>query len=492
MPSVAPTPFFHRRPVRAVAWAVVAATLASGVIGGLARGLGNKPDWSSFDRESRHAWEHREVTPNTNMFGYLPTTFFALWPFTAWTPPPVGLIAFVVVNIAACVATLLILRRHWFSMPTSRGLRPVQTDEDRQCPIAHLFIWPLVLYIAHLQHPLQANQFTIWVLALCVMGLTLLMHRRDLAGGLLLGLAGCVKVTPFIFVVYLLLRRRWRALSGMMLAVLLFDVVPAVAFFGIDGAVHEHRAWLRRAEWYSSRRFIEDPNLRVVRHGNNCSYAIVLARWLRSPPPGDQQVVLRGHPPPDVIERTRAALEPTEFLTLDPMPPNAGSWSLERHDLSGFPRFHVADLSAGTVRLIWAATLALGLGAVAVTTARRRLAAGTPAWKAEAALWMLLMFWPSPMMRDYYLALAFPAYILVWRAALARGPHAYRRSTRVAAVAAIAFVYLSVLALAWHVANWYGIHLATTAVLAATLWRIASPDREPHVSPDGSGSPASR
>lgn len=452
--------FFLRPFVRRTAWLVIVLAIGSGVVGGLWRGLDDQPDWRSFFRESRHVWEHGEIPPATGMFGYLPTTFFALWPFTVWSPAKLGLIAFVALNLGAAVAAPAILWRYWFA--------------GKCGPDGRLFVWPVFLFVAHFQHVLQANQFTLWVLVLCVIGLTLLMHKREWTGGLVLGAAGCLKITPFIFLLYLLCRRQWRALGGMALAVIVFDVVPSVAVFGGDGAIREHGNWLRRVDWYSARRLIEDPNLRVLRHGNNCSYAIVLARWLRAPPEADQQCVLRGHPPEDVVDSARAKLEANEFLTLDPMPPAEGDWALERYNLSDtsrVPRFHVADLSADTVWLIWAGTLILGLGAACLATIRsRRTSPPTGGWRAEAALWMLLMLWPTPMLRDYYLALTFPAYVVVWQTLLSQRTLVSSYG-RVFAAATIAVVYLSVPALASHVANWYGVHLATTATLtAATAW----------------------
>lgn len=453
-------PFLLHPVVRSIAWVVVVLAIGSGVIGGVWRGLHDGPDWRSFYRESRYVWEHREIPPATGMFGYLPTTFFSLWPFAVWSPGKIGLYAFVLLNLTAAVVTLSILRRYWFA--------------DTNGPDARLFVWPLFLFVAHFQHPMQANQFTIWVLALCVIGLTLLMRKREWSGGLILGLAGCLKLTPFLFLLYALCRRRWRTIGGTLLAVIAFDLVPAVTFFGWQGAIREHRNWLRRVDAYSARRFIDDPNLRVLRHGNNCSYAIVLARWLRSPPAGDRQVVLRGDPPEGVIDATRSALGPDEFLTLDTMPVEDGTWSIERYDLSDtsrVPRFHVADLSVNAVWLIWAGTLVIGLGAACVATIRRRPLSGDgPAWRAEAALWMLLMLWPSPMLRDYYLALTFPAYVVVWRTLAARRP-LWSAGPRFWVAGSIASIYVSVPSLASHTANWYGVHLVTTAVLtAATVW----------------------
>jgi hypothetical protein len=468
---------FQRPIVRHIAWLLVILVLLSGIVGGLYRGMKERPgpDWRSFLDESRDVWEHRTVPPHTRMFGYLPTTFFVLWPFTAWAPQPPGLVAFVMMNVLAVVATWFTLHRWWF---TGGGA----VDGGA-------IVWPLLLTVGHFQHVLQANQLTLCVLALCVIGLTLLMKRRQWLGGFALGLAGCIKVTPFVFIVYLALRRQWKALAGMLLAVILCDVVPSVVFFGPDGAVREHRGWLQRVEWYSNRRMIDDPLLRVRRHGNNCSYAIVLARWLRPGTDARYQVVLAGNPPAEVIKRTQADLRPDEYLVLDPKPTPGESWSQRRVEIPDVPRLHIARLSAQTVWVIWVSTLAVAIGALMLATARcRNTPPGGPGWTAEAALWMLLMLWPTPMMRDYYLALALPAYAIIWWSVLAQSDQAGHARGRMAAGGALAFFVLGgLIGIAWNPANWYGLHLATVAALAGATgwaWRAA---RSGHVERIGAG-----
>ena len=226
------------------------------------------------------------------MFGYLPATTFALWPFTAWLPQPLGLVLFVTSNLLAVIASLWIVHRWWWSSLGSRGF---------------WFVWPVLLVCANLQHALQANQLTLWTLLLCVAGLTLVGRRRDFLGGLVLGLAAVIKIMPGILLLYLLLRRRWRRSAAWSLRPWCSNVLPSVAFFGWHGAIHEHQAWLRRAEWHSNRQLIEQPLLRVHRHGTNSSFAAVLTRWLRALPPVDRQVILYGDPPAEVVARYRAA-----------------------------------------------------------------------------------------------------------------------------------------------------------------------------------------
>jgi hypothetical protein len=155
--------------------------------------------------------------------------------------------------------------------------------------------------------------------------------------------------------------------------------LPSCAFFGIDGAAREHSNWLRRVEWYANRWFIDDPWLRITRHGHehNCSLAVVLTRWLRAAPTGDQQVVVFGDAPAAEVDEIRARLRPEEHLTLDPMPRGRETWSIGRFthaDRSRIPRFHIADLSATSVQAIWLALelLAIAGAAVAIVRTRRR------------------------------------------------------------------------------------------------------------------------
>lgn len=65
-------------------------------------------------------------------------------------------------------------------------------------------------------------------LAVCVTGgAWLVWNRRPLSAGLLIALAACVKVTPGLWAAWLLYKRQWRALLGVILGVIiLLEVVP--------------------------------------------------------------------------------------------------------------------------------------------------------------------------------------------------------------------------------------------------------------------------
>ena len=378
-----------------LAWGVLVLALAVGVFSGMRRALRDRPDWQPLRSEVCYVWEHGHTAPGTAMFGYLPTTTFALWPFMTWTPLPIGAALYVLSNVLAGLASIWIVARWW-----------LREDADAT------FVWPVALISANFAHAIQANQLTMWTLLLCVAGLALAERRRGLIGGALLGLAALLKTMPAIFLFYLLLRRRGWAVVGMAAAFVVFDAAPSVAYFGWRGAADEHMAWLRRAQWHSNGHQIDDPLLRVHRHRSNASYSGVLTRWLREIRPVEQQVILFGDPPAEVVEQTRAELTKGQALSLDPMPPREGTWQKYVADISWVPRFHVADFSATTVRWIWGGTLAIGLVVLVWLTWRTQR--GGAEWTALAALWMLAMFWPSPMARHYYLSWAFPALAVVW------------------------------------------------------------------------------
>ncbi|MBU0637679.1 MAG: DUF2029 domain-containing protein [Planctomycetes bacterium] len=461
-----------------VGWLVVALVIASGAVGGVHRALHGRPDWGDLQNEARYVWEHHASARGTAMFGYLPATSFALWPFMVWPPVWLGATLYVGSNVLATVLSIWIVSRWWL---------------PREAPSGS-FAWPALLVCANFQHALQANQLTLWTLLLCVAGLTLIGRRRALVGGLVLGLAMVIKVMPVLLVGYLLLRRCWRALIGVALAVIVFDLVPSVWFFGWQGALDEHRAWVRRARWHSNLHLIEEPLLRVHRHGTNASYAAVLTRWLRATPPATRQVILYGEPPADVVERYRASLAADECLTLDPMPPRTGAWAEKRVDIAWVPRFHVADWPAWSVRLLWVVTLAGGLGVLAWFTWRSGALAEDD-WAPAAALWMLAVFWPSPMMRHYYLAWAFPAVAVVWGALRAGGPrHRLRwRAGECLAVAGLAAWGIGVACLGWRVVRWYGVHLGVLVVLMAATawaWRCAAARRCNHATTERAACPA--
>lgn len=464
-------PWYSRKWAITICWGLVLLAVISGVIGGLVRGLHDEPDWRAFVKETSYVWEHREIAPWTGMFGYLPAASFLLWPFTVWLPRPMGLIAFVLINGAAAVGAAWILFRWWFV--DSAGV-----EDGRPSGISKLALigWPLFVLGAHFQNVLQGNQLTIVLLFLCVAGLTLIQLKRSWSGGFMLGVATCLKVTPGILLVFLLLKRRWSAVGGMVLAFLLLDVVSSAAHFGINGAIHEHKAWLQRVGWYSNRRFVEDPWLRVMHHGHehNTSLSVVLTRWLREQPGTGRHIVIRGNPSDEELRKIRAAMVRGDHLSIDPMPTSGERYSVSFHEADArrsLPRSSIANWSGERVYILWMLIEATVLMIAVLITLRSRGPAGSPeAWQSQAALWLLVSMWPSPMLRDYYLPLALPAAVIAWRTVLACRSSEKIGAASVTAIAALVTCFVSVLCLASDTAEWYGVHFfALAALTMATM-----------------------
>lgn len=455
-PVQAPPPLAIR-----IAWTFVTLAILVGIIGGIYRAWNGRPDWGDLHAEVNYVWTHGHTAPGTAMFGYLPATTFMLWPFMVWLPTALGAVLYVISNAAAAIGSVVLLRRYWLQGPAN------------DTSIANSIVWPVLLAAANLAHGIQSNQTTLWTLFLCVAGITLVARRRDFRGGLLLGIAAAFKTMPLLFALFLLLRRNWAGVAGMFVAFILIDIIPSILFFGANGAVAEHRAWIRRASWHANHHLIQQPELRVHRHGNNAAYAAVLTRWLRPFPDAQRQVILYGNPPEHVVNRYHANLADDEILTFDPMPPRDAQWKEKRVSLLWVPRFHIANWSPNAVWWLWATTLGGAFVLLCAATWRTAGSRHPPETQAAAAVWMLAMFWPSPMMRHYYLAWALPALVIVWQTLLAtRQPAATRhRSGRTLAIGACTVWGIGAACLGWRVVRWYGIHLAALAFLtAAAAW----------------------
>lgn len=76
-------------------------------------------------------------------------------------------------------------------------------------------------------------------------GMYLMLGRdRQWTGGALLGVAAAFKLTPALFGLYLLSRRNWRALGGMVAAGLVCTVVLPTLVWGPEGSVQRYRSWI--------------------------------------------------------------------------------------------------------------------------------------------------------------------------------------------------------------------------------------------------------
>lgn len=103
------------------------------------------------------------------------------------------------------------------------------------------WIWPLV-------GDVQAGQTNLLMLLPLVAGLSLAQtetRTRDWLAGLLIALAICIKVTPIIFLPYMLFRRRWLLALAIVLGMVVWLLVVPGILFGWE----QNLRWLR--QWSS-------------------------------------------------------------------------------------------------------------------------------------------------------------------------------------------------------------------------------------------------
>jgi hypothetical protein len=438
-----------------LAWALVVVIFVSGVVGALIRGLGGGPDWNSFLPETRYFWEHGQVLPGGYMFGYLPVAYFALMPFTLVLPQPIGLYVYIGVNVLAAIGSLYVVWRWWINGKQMRsGL-----------------VWLVLLVALNCQHVFQLNQLTLWTLFLCVSGLALAGNGRQGLGGVLVGLAGLIKVMPMMMLGYFVFSRKWRAALATLATIVVFGVVPSMLVFGRQGTIEQHRAWLERSQWYSARAQISEPTLLgIYRHHGNFSYPAVLARWLRGQPDQPELVILMGTPPDEQVRQAQRELTPNEHLVRDPLARPKHLWDKERFDMSRRPHVSLARWPANVVWWIWAISLFIGLLALAGCTGwigwRR-----PGDWASPGALWMLAMFWATPMMMNYYLVLALPAVAVLFQEIVRQ--QRWSAGRIMSAIAIVGWIFGEI-SLGWRAVRWYGVHFVVLGLLAAALMVMQS------------------
>jgi hypothetical protein len=139
----------------------------------------------------------------------------------------------------------------WFFLKVAMALLAVYwvfrlvEDPDRPFPPWARAL-AVLLSLKPIVDDLNHGNVNLFILFLVVAALTLLRRGRDLLAGLVLGLAIACKITPALFLPYLLWKRAWRAVAGCAFGLVLFlypGVVPALRL-----GFHENAQQL--ASWY--------------------------------------------------------------------------------------------------------------------------------------------------------------------------------------------------------------------------------------------------
>ena len=271
---------------------------------------------------------------------------------------------------------------------------------------------------------IKFNQVSFFTLALLLAGIGALERGRDLRAGAWLAAAAVLKILPAIFLVWLVLKRRWAAVLGFCVAATILLAVPPFLALGPQKSVEYHKQWWSyNASEGGPRRWMME-----VESSPNTDHFV--DRRNQSIPALTGRLLWGGHP-------QKAAWQPMA-LSLD------------------------AALRVATL-------VTLGLGLALLFATRSRLAQPTDdpwRWRGEFALYAIAIQALAPLTRMYYLVWTMPALaVLVYFATPAAG------NSRTAgwARAGVA-LWLAGMAL-WpvRISREYGVHLAMLIGIGVVL-----------------------
>ena len=188
--------------------------------------------------------------------------FFAPFALLARLDAGLARLAWYFVNLAALA---------WALMAWTSALGPIAGSRIRWHDWRPEPYGPVVLSLLAVSFPLQTNfehqNMNLVLLALTGAAASALARDRDGTAGLLIGLASALKAFPGLLLVYLLLRRRWRAVAAGVFAACALTLLPAFQY-GAGGMAAEIRDWLAIS---TSRGW--------PARGHNQSLFAMVARW---------------------------------------------------------------------------------------------------------------------------------------------------------------------------------------------------------------------
>ena len=103
-----------------------------------------------------------------------------------------------------------------------------------------VWLWPVI-------GDMQEGQMNLLMLTPLAGGLLFIQREElwsDVAGGMLIALAVAIKVTPLIFLVYLLWRKRWTPALAMLGGIIFWLFVPLIVCFGLHQAVRWNQQYI--------------------------------------------------------------------------------------------------------------------------------------------------------------------------------------------------------------------------------------------------------
>lgn len=203
-----------------------------------------------------------------NPFVYLPFTGLMLIPLTMFRPDRALFIWFLLNHVfflggAALLAVGVRREERWWVVGLLMGLGA--------------FFFPLT-------RTLTAGQLNCLLLLLFAAALYLLGRRREVAGGILVGAAAMVKVSPAFLILFLAWKRRWRALTASLATVAALLVFSVAALGPGNGfRVHRDAVEVFRQMGYGRSTWSEYGERFHVARGNISPSSVIYRLLLREP-----------------------------------------------------------------------------------------------------------------------------------------------------------------------------------------------------------------
>jgi hypothetical protein len=329
------------------AWAVSLAGL--GAVG-LSRVWGPVPDkdFSLFYQAARFWLVHGEPG---GLAWYHPFALRAFAPL-GWLPPEWAGVLWVGMNLGCLVgaARLAGEEAHWWRSE----------------------IVPLLVLVTPWFVEFFVNQFVPPILLLLLLAQRELGRERPLAAGVWLGLAILLKLSPAVLLLWLLLKKDWRALASTVGVVLVLGPGLDILTVGWDRAVDWQWEWYQRLRWSGSA-------WTVLVAGSQCEYS--------------------NHAVVAVLRRLLHSTDSTPYFDVE-----VGG----RHELAGSHPVNLLNLPISAVTAIWAALMLVSLVALVAVSRRPAQPASRERLRWEYALYCLAMLWFLPVVREYHYVWAYP------------------------------------------------------------------------------------
>ncbi len=385
-------------------------------------------DFHHFYLDAEYVWQHGQLNPDPDnperllrrqLPFYVPTVSVLLAPLAAGGKQAAAII-WALGQVAALAVCLKLLAR-WNRVDGSRvpSWAPLLT--------ATLLALPAIYETA------RFNQISFFVLALVLAGGNAIERRAPIRAGLWLGLATVFKLLPGLFMVWLLMKRQWKALGAMVVTVLVIAVVPPLIAFGPRDTLAYHRQW-----W-------------------NCNIHGAAARGMVDTEARSHFIDHRNQSIPAVLARLLWSEHPHRF-----------AWQPLTLDEQTCRRLSLALTFGLLVVLVWS-TRSARIPEKKEKMPSNRAGSDT---RYGTALYLIAMLVLSPLLRTYYLIWAWPGLVLIAHRAL---DESNRRAQRLGQIGLLVW---TVGMLAWlsDAARAGGMHLTMLIALAAILIKLGKKD----------------